>query len=227
MGTPNSTRLAQYTVQYDLSGIDDPTLIATEAAPGSTYRLLKFGAPKFYLKVDEGKTTNWVDITSSVTGINLGTGAQILKNIVGNQIQLRTIKGSGGIVVTQLANEVQIAFTGSDTINNLDCDPSLLIGDLCVYSGANLIRPSSNLNSVMPYGIVGVAVARPSLTKVDILLTGVISGLFGLTQGLPIFVSSIGDYTHIAPLTGNVQLLGFAISATEIAFRPQQILRRN
>jgi len=226
MATPNSTQLARFTVQYDLSGIDDPTVVATEAAPGSTYRLLRLGFPKFYLKVDEGKTTNWIDISSGVTGINLGTGAQVLKNIVGNQIQLRTIKGGTGVSVSQLANEIEISFSGGDVITNLSCDASLMIGDLCVYSGPTLIKPTSNNNSVVPYGVVGVAYNKPTITTVDILLSGKVSGLFGLTQGSPLFLSSTGDFTHVAPLTGNVQMLGFAISATEIAFKPQLILRR-
>ncbi|MEO5348881.1 MAG: hypothetical protein H7836_04470 [Magnetococcus sp. YQC-3] len=226
MGTPNSTRLANYTVQYDLSGIDDPTVFATEAAPGTTYRLLKLGMPKFYLKVDEGKTTNWLDISSGSTGINLGTGAQVLKNIIANQFQFRTIKGGPGVTVNQLANEIEITFSGADTIDNLSCDPSVVVGDLCVYSGATLVKPASNLNAIIPYGIVGIAYAKPTLTTVNILLTGKVSGLFGLTQGLPLFISSLGDFTHSNPATGNVQMLGFAISTTEIAFRPQQIFRR-
>lgn len=227
MATPNSTRLAQYTVQYDLSGVHDPTIEATEAAPGTTYRYLKFGAPKFYLKVDEGKTTNWIDISGAVSGINLGTGAQVLKNIVGSQIQLRTIKGGTGVTVNQLANEIEISFTGSDVITNLDCDASLAVGDLCVYAGPTLVKPSSNLNGVIPYGIVGVAYNKPLVNKVDILVAGLVSGLFGLTKGAPLFISSTGDYTHTCPATGNVQMLGFAISTTELAFSPKQVFRRN
>jgi hypothetical protein len=226
MATPNSTRLAQYTVQYDLSGIHDPTLVATEAAPGTTYRLLRFGMPRFYLKVDDGLTTNWIDISSPATGINLGTGSQVLKNVVGNQFQFRTLKGAGGVVVTQLANEISISFSGASTLNNLSCDPSVVVGDLCVYSGALLVKPASNLNAVIPYGIVGIAYNKPTLNTVDLLLSGQVSGLFGLTQGSPLFISGTGDFTHTNPATGNVQMLGFAISTTEIAFNIYQIFRR-
>jgi len=110
MSTPNSTAIARYTIQYDLSGLEDPTVVPTEAAYGSTYRMLQLNTPKFFIKLDDGKTTNWREIFYTIAGVNLGTGAQVLKNIVGNQLQLRTIKAGSRIQVDQLANEIQISY---------------------------------------------------------------------------------------------------------------------
>ncbi len=225
MSTPNDYRNSRYTVLYDISGTEDPTIVPTEAAAGTTYRLLKIGAPKFFIKIDEGKTTNWQDI-GSVTGINLGTGSQVLKNVIGSQLQFRTIRGIGGISVTQTPNEVVVAFTGSDTIDNVTCDSSISIGDMGVFVGGTLYKPTSNDNLVMPYGIAGVVMNKSSSTLCDILITGEITGLFGFTAGSPIFVSSTGDYTHTCPLTGNVQQVGFAIDSTRIIFSPKQVIRR-
>ena len=81
----------------------------TRAAPGTTYRLLREGGPKFFIKLDEGLSTNWIELLSSVAGINLGTGAQVLKNIVGNQLQFRSFKSGPGVTVNQLANEIEFS----------------------------------------------------------------------------------------------------------------------
>jgi hypothetical protein len=225
MSTPNDFRNSQYTIIYDISGTEDPTLIPIEAAPGTTYRLLRFGSPKLYQKLDEGKTTNWVDISSS-TGINLGTGAQVLKNVIGNEFQFRSFKGTGGVTVSQTANEIVIAFTGSDTIDNVTCDASVAVGDLAVFVGGTIYKPTSNLNSIIPYGIAGVVMAKASPTECSILASGEVLGFFGLTPGLPLFIDSTGGYTHSCPATGNVQQLGFAIDSSRIVFNPKQVIRR-
>lgn len=226
MATSNDTALARYTVQYDLSGLADPTSTPTEAAPGSTYRLLRTGSPKFFVKIDEGKTTNWVELLTGVSGVNLGTGAQVLKNIVGNQIQLRTIKGGAGATVLQTANEIEISFSGNSTINDLVCNPTTNVLDLVVYSGATLQPVTDNTNASIPYGVVGVVYAKSAINKCDVLLAGKVSGLFGLTPGAPVFVGLAGGFQSGAPATGNVQLLGFAIDATSIIFEPKMVLRR-
>jgi len=226
MSTFNNNANAQYTIQYDLSGVHDPTVVPTRAAPGSTFRKLS-DPPSFYVKLDEGETTNWVDVGAAISGINLGFGAQVLKNIVGSQIQLRSISGSGGVSVTQTPNEIVISFTGSDTIDNVPCDPSILIGDMAVFVGGTLYRPSSNANLVIPFGIAGIVMAKTSPTTCDILVSGEVVGLSGFTPGSPLFISASGGFTHTCPPTGNVQQVGFAISSTRIIFQPKQVLRRS
>lgn len=63
-GGHNNRASAAHTIQYDISGKQDPTLVATEAALGSTYR--KLSAPAgFYIKEDGGKTTNWTRLTGN------------------------------------------------------------------------------------------------------------------------------------------------------------------
>jgi len=226
MSSQNDTALARYTIQYDLSGITDPTTVPVQAAPGTTYRLLREGAPKFFLKVDEGKTTNWQELSGTITGINVGTGAQVLKNIVTNQIQLRTITGGAGVSISQSANEIQISFSGSSTINDLPCSPIVSVLDLVVFTGGTLTTVADNTNASIPYGIVGIVYAKSAINKADILLAGRVDGLFGLTPGSPVFVGSAGGFQSGVPATGNVQLLGFAINSTSIVFEPKMVMRR-
>jgi len=109
MSTDNNSATARNTVQYDLSGLDDPTVIATKAARGSTYRKLSIPA-KFFIKLDEGETTNWIELGSgsAVTGSNLGTGAQVLKNIVANNLTFRSLKSvSPELSINQAADEIE------------------------------------------------------------------------------------------------------------------------
>lgn len=224
-GTQNSKALSQYTIQYDLSGTHDPTVIATEAAPGTTYRLLRLGFPKFFLKQDEGTTTNWLEVLTGVSGINLGTGAQVLKNVVGNQSQYRTLKAGSGVSISQGSNEITISFAG-DSSFEVPCAATVAVGDLVVYAAGILVTVTSNLNSVIPYGIVGICTGKPTLTTANILLVGKVTGFSGLVTGAPLFVNSSGSF-GACPLTGNVQNLGYALSATEIIFEPKQVFRRN
>jgi hypothetical protein len=116
MATDNNTALAQRTIQYDLSGLEDPTVIPTRGAPGTTYRKLSIPS-KFYIKLDEGTTTNWLDISSSGTvgGINLGVGAQILKNVITNTLYFRSLINSDNqLIITQLADEIRIDLNSNE-----------------------------------------------------------------------------------------------------------------
>ncbi len=226
--TPNNSALARYTIQYDLSGVEDPTVVPTEAAYGTTYRLLRIGTPKFFIKLDEGKTTNWKALLTDVSGINLGTGAQVLKNIVGNEFQFRSFKAGAGASVVQNASEIEISFTGSATINDLTCSPAVSVLDLVVFDGAGTLqRITDNSDLSIPYGIVGVVYAKSAINKCDILLTGKVTGLFGLSPGSALFIGTTGGFQSGAPATGNVQLLGFAISATSAIFEPKLVVRRS
>jgi hypothetical protein len=110
MSTFNNSVDAKNTVQYDLSGLQDPTVVATRGALGSTFRKLS-NPPRFYLKLDDGETTNWLDLYASglVYGQNVGTGAQVLKNVVSNTLTFRTLKNTDQqLVITQGSNEITI-----------------------------------------------------------------------------------------------------------------------
>ncbi len=111
-GTANNSVLANRTIQYDLSGVHDPSVQATTGAPGSTYRKLSI-PPKFFIKLDEGKTVNWIDLSGFATGTNLGAGAQVLKNVIAGNFQFRTLVAGAGIQINQLVNTVEIVNTNA------------------------------------------------------------------------------------------------------------------
>lgn len=116
MSTENNSALAQRTIQYDLSGVEDPTVVPTRAAPGTTYRKLSL-PPKFYIKLDEGTTTNWLDLsaTGTVGGINLGLGAQVLKNVIANTLYFRSFRNTDSqLLISQLADEISINLNSNE-----------------------------------------------------------------------------------------------------------------
>ena len=67
----NDTVNAQRTILYDISGTHDPSIQATEAAQGTTYRRVGPGGGKFFLKQDDGLTTNWLDVSGGAINVAL------------------------------------------------------------------------------------------------------------------------------------------------------------
>lgn len=52
--------LAGRTQQYDISGLHDPRIQATLAPKGSTFRRVGENGGTFFIKQDDGTTTNWL-----------------------------------------------------------------------------------------------------------------------------------------------------------------------
>lgn len=130
MSTDNNSAVAARTIQYDLSGLDDPTVVPTRGAPGTTYRKLSIPS-KFYIKLDEGTTTNWLDLVANgvVSGVNVGTGAQVLKSVIANTLYFRSLKNSDSqLIVTQNANDINV-----DLNSNVLSYPIELITTSSVY----------------------------------------------------------------------------------------------
>jgi microcystin-dependent protein len=112
--TPNDLLNSQRTALYDISGPHDPSLVATEAAPGTVYK--KTVAPVgLWQKLDEGTTTNWAPFATtggSVTGgANLGLGAIIFAGLLGTIMQFKTLLAGTGISLTPSATDITIAAT--------------------------------------------------------------------------------------------------------------------
>lgn len=121
MGTPNDLLNSEITKRYDQSGVINPSIVPTIGAPGTTYRMLIDGEAKIFLKIDEGISTNWQDLTAGGGGaVNLGSGAQILKNILSGLLQLRSITGDSFISVNQNANDIGIGFNYTNIDNTSD-----------------------------------------------------------------------------------------------------------
>jgi hypothetical protein len=78
-----------------------------------------------------------IDLTRVISADNLGTGAGIFKEKVGNNLKLRTIKQGLNITVTQNANDITIATP--DSINNLIEDTAPTLGGNLNLNGYNVV----------------------------------------------------------------------------------------
>jgi len=119
------------------------------------------------------------------------------------------------------------ASTDRVIVENIPAAIALLSGDLCVFSGGELVAVSDNANTTIPFGVVGFVDSKPTGASANVVVAGTVTGLSGLTAGEPVFVSLLGGLTHAAPLSGTTQLLGFATSATTLALSIKQPLRRS
>ena len=143
--------------------------------------------------------TEELDLTRVVSAVNLGLGAEIFKDKVAKNLQLRKINAGINITVTQNANDISIATP--DSINNLveDTSPQL---------GGNL-----DLNNFIVLGtgnieIAGVVKATnltaSSLTATRVTFAGT-AGLLSDSAGLTFAAGVLTSTTGFAgPLTGAV-----------------------
>ena len=143
--------------------------------------------------------TEELDLTRVVSAVNLGLGAEIFKDKVAKNLQLRKINAGINITVTQNANDISIATP--DSINNLveDTSPQL---------GGNL-----DLNNFIVLGtgnieIAGVVKATnltaSSLTATRVTFAGT-AGLLSDSAGLTFATGVLTSTTGFAgPLTGAV-----------------------
>lgn len=80
---------------------------------------------------------NELDLTRVITADNLGTGASVFKEKIGNNLQLRTIKQGLNIFVTQNANDITISTP--DSINAVEEDPAPRLGATLDLNNKNII----------------------------------------------------------------------------------------
>jgi hypothetical protein len=119
------------------------------------------------------------------------------------------------------------ATTVPKLVQLFDCTTDEEVGDLVRISAANTVsKVTSNDALEIPNGIFGVGFSKPTTTSINILFTGIVGGYLALTAGDPVFVGSDGSVTQTKPLTGMVQQLGFAVSATEVFFNLQQAFQQ-
>lgn len=98
----------------------------------------------------------------------------------------------------------------------LNCDVSAAVLDWVVLSQ---VTPGSvEVVSDNTYDdlILGIICAKPTSITCEVLTQGRIDGLAGLTPGKRAFISTSGVANTSRPLTGSVQVVGKAISATEL-----------
>jgi hypothetical protein len=109
-------------------------------------------------------------------------------------------------------------------VDTFSCPASTAIKDFVVKTGVTgeVEGIDDNTYDTMPAGIFGVAIRKPTTTTVDVVFTGIVPGYSGLTEGATVFVGTDGLPTHVPPETGVRQIVGWAISDTEIFVSKQQ-----
>jgi len=132
---------------------------------------------------------NELDLTRVITADNLGTGAPVFKEKIGNNLQLRTIKQGLNIFVTYGANEITISTPDSINAVEEDANPRL---------GGNLDLNSRNIIGTGNIYIDGDVAADNFLGPLTGNVTGNVTGnLTGNVTG-----NLTGNVT--GNLTGNV-----------------------
>lgn len=119
--------------------------------------------------------------------------------------------------------------TGEFYLPSVACDASLSIGDL-VYESLTVdnkvVEVTDNTSALIPNGVLGLCILKPTTTTANILLVGKASGFSGFTRGLALFVQTDGSIGHAVPPTGMVQQLGIASSSTQFILNLKQPMRR-
>jgi len=77
------------------------------------------------------------------------------------------------------------------------------------------------VNNTADPSVIGIIMSKVSPTVANVLLVGVVTGFTGLARGKLVFLGTDGKATTTKPLTGDVQILGKAVSSTEILVNPE------
>jgi hypothetical protein len=118
------------------------------------------------------------------------------------------------IFPAQRANEPTNDFITTPTGFESDCAISDSVGDPVVVVGANLVnRVTSNTYTDL---VVGIIKEKLTPTRCIVIVAGILEGIAsGLTASKAVFVSATGTLTTTPP-AGHQQILGTAISSTDI-----------
>jgi len=100
-----------------------------------------------------------------------------------------------------------------------ECDVTTVIGDPVIFSSIVDGKVDSLPNN--SYGgslVVGLVTSKPSPLVCEVATMGILTDIAtGLTRGKPVWVSLTGGLTTTKPATGDLQVLGNAISPTSVA----------
>ena len=107
-------------------------------------------------------------------------------------------------------------------VNGLfDVDPSSQPGDL-VYQSLTIDKFGVVVtDNNTPAPAIGFILDKPTTTTANVTFIGIMDGQSGLTRGIQVWVHTDGSVTSTPPTTDYQQVLGYALSPTEIYFRPE------
>ena len=112
------------------------------------------------------------------------------------------------------------AQTSRAIILPFDCDAGAAVGDWVYPDPANDLKVLVNSNNTVIEETIGVIYEKPTTTTANVLIMGIATGYSGLTLGGKIFLSTSGVATQVPPTSGYVQVLGVAVSDTDVLIKP-------
>lgn len=128
---------------------------------------------------------------------------------------------------TQLDLLIGGVATSNALVQLFDCDPDASMNSLVVadtVTDNKVLSIASNSYSNLVFGAI---VSKPSPITCNVLLAGGLDGYSGLSRGQAVFVSLGGLPATTPPVSGGLQSIGIAISATKVSFNfsPNKISR--
>ncbi len=111
--------------------------------------------------------------------------------------------------ITGAASRVELQF---------DCDATAQINDIVYQDATNPTKVITNVNNTELNISIGVIIGKPTTTTCVVLILGINDGYTGLSIGSKIFLDIDGTITETKPSSGYVQILGIAVSTTQIFF---------
>ncbi len=198
--------------------------------------VLKIGADGLQAEHDPSTdSVSLLDVTLNGTPLNSGTGgvdvisddAAAYSNIspAGNTLQ-DTLNAIDSLLGTTVTNECLV----SDSFTNGEVS-AITLGQAVYLSGNDEVKLADNDNSAAddPVGVVGEASIAASAQGKVITHGCVLGALSGATAGTKYFLDATpGALTTTAPVGSgkNVVLMGFAMNATDLYLRVQNIGKR-
>ena len=150
-------------------------------------------------------------LATEEAAINVSAGA-------GDANKIIETNGSGKLDTTFLP-----AGVGNDS-KSMTTGEALSAGNLVYISGTGTVL-KADANAVAKAALGYVTASAASGAAVTVFFEGTISGLTGLTPGAAYFLSDTitGGVTLTIPTAAGdiVQVVGYAVSATELTFEPQ------
>jgi hypothetical protein len=101
----------------------------------------------------------------------------------------------------------------------LDTDASTAIGDLVRPDTVVSDKVVTVTSNIYPNIVIGYVISKPTSTTAEVLISGKVTGLSGLTFGKVVFVGTSGEVTTTVPATDR-QKLGIAIGSDTIFLLP-------
>lgn len=121
------------------------------------------------------------------------------------------------VYVSAPLTSVEFAEKISDIFN---CLASVSVGDLAIADPSNddtILAIGTNVYDDIVFGVV---IEKPSSTTCEVLFSGKVNSLSGLSLGKVVWVGTSGVPTTVKPTTGHQQKLGVAIKSDSMYLSP-------